>query len=190
MTSVPGTHFDRLYAADPDPYGVEHRWYERRKYALTLAALPSEHTARTLELGCSIGVLTVGLAARTDALVAVDVAAAALARARARAAALGHVRFEQLSVPDAWPGGGPFDLTVLSELGYYLDEADLGRLVDRAVGDLRSGGHLVAVHWRRPTADLPLTGDRVHEVLAAHRALSVTASYREADFRVDVLARA
>jgi len=188
--SVPGSHFDRLYAADTDPWGFEERWYERRKYALTLAALPEERVERALELGCSIGVLTVGLAARCAALVAVDVAAAPLAQARERAAALPHVRFEQLALPDGWPAGGPFDLVVLSEMGYYLDEPDLGRLLDRIAGDLRPGGHVVAVHWRGHAVTEPLTGDRVHELLAAHGALAVAASYHEPAFRLDVLQRA
>ncbi len=38
--SLPPDYFDRMYAADADPWGFASRWYEQRKYALTLAALP------------------------------------------------------------------------------------------------------------------------------------------------------
>lgn len=189
--NLPGSYFDRIYAADPDPWGFESRWYERRKYALTLAALPAERHGRALELGCSIGVLTVALAGRCDSLLAVDVAAAPLARAQARAQAVGldHVRFERRAVPDQWPVGGPYDLVVLSEMGYYLDEPTLVRLLDRVTDELVAGGHLLAVHWRGPARDYPLSGDRVHEVLGAQEGLVVDATYREADFRLDLLRR-
>ena len=43
MTLAAG-YFDRLYAADPDPWGFTSRWYEQRKYALTVAALPAPTT--------------------------------------------------------------------------------------------------------------------------------------------------
>ena len=33
-------YFERLYGANPDPYGLRLRWYEQRKRELTLAALP------------------------------------------------------------------------------------------------------------------------------------------------------
>ncbi len=31
-------YFEAQYATDPDPWGFETAWYERRKYALTMAA--------------------------------------------------------------------------------------------------------------------------------------------------------
>lgn len=34
-------YFASMYARDPDPWGFDTTWYERRKYALTLAALPA-----------------------------------------------------------------------------------------------------------------------------------------------------
>ena len=33
-------YFAGIYAAADDPWGLASRWYERRKYALTVAALP------------------------------------------------------------------------------------------------------------------------------------------------------
>ncbi|MBB5639980.1 bifunctional PIG-L family deacetylase/class I SAM-dependent methyltransferase [Cryobacterium roopkundense] len=82
--SLPAPFFDQLYRGESDPWGVETRWYEERKRALTLAALPRQRFRSALELGCSTGVLTVELAARCDELLAVDSAEQALEIARAR----------------------------------------------------------------------------------------------------------
>ncbi len=49
-------YFDQMYAASADPWGFTSRWYEKRKYALTLAMLPRERYADAFEPGCSIGV--------------------------------------------------------------------------------------------------------------------------------------
>ena len=48
-------YFERVYAASPDPWGFTTRWYEERKYALSLAMLPRRHYADAFEPGCSIG---------------------------------------------------------------------------------------------------------------------------------------
>ena len=63
----------RLYDESPDPWGFETSWYERRKYALTLASLPRERYTSAYEPGCSIGVLTRLLADRCDSLLASDI---------------------------------------------------------------------------------------------------------------------
>ena len=34
--------FDDMYARSDDPWGFTSRWYERRKYAISLAMLPQE----------------------------------------------------------------------------------------------------------------------------------------------------
>ena len=82
--SLDGAYFDRLYAASDDPWGFSTRWYEHRKYALTLAALPAPHYDSALEIGCSVGVLTALLAGRCTALLALDPSVRALAQARTR----------------------------------------------------------------------------------------------------------
>ena len=181
MTLAAG-YFDRLYAADPDPWGFTSRWYEQRKYALTVAALPAPTYARGLEVGCSIGVLTAGLAARCRLLTALDPSPVALTAARTRVPS--SVRLIQGTVPHQWPAG-TYDLVVLSEVGYYLDPADLGRLLDLIDRDLAPDGTVVACHWRHPVADYPLTGDEVHAALT--RWPRVT-HLEEEDFLLDVLA--
>ena len=185
--SLPPDYFEARYAADPDPWRFATSAYERAKYAATLAALPRPRYARALEVGCSIGVLTRRLAERCDALVALDVAEAALDQARARCRDLAHVRFARAQVPGAWPEGG-FDLILLSEVVYYLDAADVGRLADRLQGSLRPGGDVVLVHWTGET-HYPLTGDAAAEILIERTAPFLTLDHqaRTGEYRLDVL---
>lgn len=161
--SLPPSYFDGVYAGGDDPWGFRDRWYERRKRALTLAALPAERYPRALDVGCSNGVLTALLAGRCDAVVALDPSPVALAAAAAVVPA--HVALRRARVPDDVPDG-PFDLVVLSEVGYYLDAPDLERLLDRVEQVLVPAGDVVACHWRHPVADYPQTGDAVHAALA------------------------
>ena len=188
MTLDPG-YFRGLYAASADPWGLAERWYEARKYALTVALLPRERYGAAFEPGCSVGVLTAQLAPRCGRLLACDAVPDAVAAARARAAGLPGVRVEQRVIPDDWPPGS-FDLIVLSELLYYFDDADLGQVLGLGIGSLRPGGQILAVHWRHPAPDHPRTGDEVHEDLAAHPALARLARYRDPDFTAEVYTRA
>ncbi len=178
-------YFDGLYADSPDPYGLATRWYERRKYAVSLALLPRERYHDAFEPGCSIGVLTGMLAARCDRLLSVDAAQAAVERARAGTRALTGVRVERGSLPGDWPAGS-FDLIVASELLYYFADADLDPILSLAVAALRPDGHLLAVHWRHPAPGYPRTGDNVHETLAARADLVRLAAYRDPDFLAEV----
>jgi SAM-dependent methyltransferase len=182
-------YFRDLYAASADPFGLAERWYEARKYAMSLALLPRERYRAAFEPGCSIGVLTARLAARCDDLLAWDAVAAAATSARARTAGLPGVRVERRAIPGDWPSGS-FDLVVFSELLYYFDDADLDQVLRLGVGALRPGGHLLAVHWRHPAPDHPRTGDEVHRRLAADDGLARLAHYRDPDFTAEVYARA
>jgi len=148
--------FDDLYASDPDPWDFETSPYEAAKYAATLAALEGRRFANTLEIGCSIGVLTQRLSDHTDGLLAIDVSTTALQSARRRNP---DVNFERREIPEEYPDGD-FDLVVASEVLYYLDRAALRDTIERFAGTL------LAVHWRGPTERYPFTGDEVHHHLA------------------------
>ena len=185
--SVPPEYFDDLYGDDPDPWGFESRWYERRKYALTVAALPAERYRTAFEPGCSIGVLTEMLAARVDDLVAWEPHPEAAARAAARTAGLAGVTVEELAIPDRWPDS-TFDLIVVSEVGYYFDDEGLGRLVERVDASLAPHGDLVAVHWDGAT-DYPQTADQVHAALAGVGDVDPRVHHRDDGFRLDVWQR-
>jgi SAM-dependent methyltransferase len=182
-------YFRERYASSGDPWGLADRWYEARKYAVSLALLPRPRYGDAFEPGCSIGVLTERLALRCDHLLACDVAPEAVAAARARTAGRPGVRVDRRLVPGEWPPGS-FDLIVFSEILYDFDDADLSQVLRRGTGALRPGGHLLAVHWRHPAPDHPRAGDEVHERLAAQAGLARLARYRDLDFTAEVYARA
>lgn len=189
---APGTlgegWFDAFYAGQRDPWGFETRWYEARKRAVLLAALPRRRFDTALEIGCSIGVTTAALADRVGELLATDIAAAPLDVARARLADTPHVRFEQRMMPRDWPDSS-FDLIVLSEVGYYLDRPELTRLAELAASALTTDGVLVACHWRHPVAEYPLDGDAVHDIVRSHPGLARTVLHEEEDFVLEVFQR-
>lgn len=186
--TLPAGYFDTLYREAGDPWRLGGSWYEERKRALTMASLPRARFRSAFEPGCALGLLTELLAPRCDRLLATDVATEPLAAAAVRLTAHPHVELRRLTVPRQWPAG-EFDLVVVSELGYYLDHTDLSTLVERMVGGLAADGVVVACHWRHPAPGYPLTGDEVHEALVAESGLTGLAVHREADFRLDVLAR-
>ena len=118
MTLGPG-YFDAMYAAAPDPWSLRTRWYEARKYAISIAMLPRQRYRDAFEPGCSVGVLTGMLAARCDRLLSCDMAPAAVKAAAEHTARFPNVTVEHRAIPVDWPPGR-FDLIVLSEFLYYF----------------------------------------------------------------------
>jgi SAM-dependent methyltransferase len=193
LPTLPAAYFDEVYAANADPWAFETSAYEHAKYAQTLAALPPRRYVSGLEIGCSIGVLTALLAARCQALLAVDVSDAALAQARVRLAPWPQVELAKMALPHEFPQRR-FDLVVMSEVGYYWNAADLALAASRTVAALLPAGVLLLVHWTPVVADYPLTGDAVHEHFlglgAAGGALVHRAHHREPTYRIDVFEKA
>lgn len=190
VRSIEPDWFEKLYREKGDPWGFETSAYERAKYDDTLGSLPRPRYARALEVGCANGVLTERLAARCDALIAVDVSETALAAARARCVGARQVRFERRRMPAEWPDG-PFDLVLLSEVVYYWDDADLALAGRRLCGALASGGDLLLVHWLGPT-DYPKSGDEAVDALRAALgdAVRPIAAERRDEYRLDLWRRA
>jgi LmbE family N-acetylglucosaminyl deacetylase/SAM-dependent methyltransferase len=178
-------YFDERYARRDDPWGFETRWYESRKRALTLAALPAEKYDSALEIGCSIGVLTEQLAARCASILAVDISQQAVDRARARLRSQAHVTVERADVGRRFPERH-FDLVMLSEVGYYFDPDGLDTLLERIENSLGPTGTLVMCHWRHPVDDYPLTGDEVHQAARTRPGLRRLAAHVEEDFILEV----
>ena len=187
--SVPTSHFDALYAARPDPWNFTDGAYEQAKYDATMEALGDRRFAAAFEVGCSIGVLTRRLAAQCDALLAVDVAAAALDQARARCADQNQVQIAQMRVPADWPSSR-FDLILLSEVLYFLDENDLRATANQALKSLRPAGLVLLVNWRGDTA-APFTGEAAAELFlqSCGDQLSPLLHRQEPGYRLDLLAR-
>lgn len=144
--------------------GLPHSVVERRKRAQILASLPSERYARGFEPACANGELSAKLAERCDRLLCSDGSVTAVFHARQRLVQLSHVEVSQARVPAQWPDGR-FDLIVLSEIGYYLDDDAFFRTIDCAIQSLDAGGTLLASHWRHPEGDYVRSGDEVHRLM-------------------------
>lgn len=182
------TYFERLYEQADDPWQLADRWYEARKYAITMALLPSPRYRHAFEPGCSVGVLTDALAGRCDHVSAGDIASRALQATDHRLAASGRrdrVTLLKSSFDAHWPTG-PFDLVVLSEICYYFEPAQLRKVLDDGRSCLAEGAHVVAAHWRHPVSDYPITGDQANAVVAATPGWFRLGGYRDEDVVVDV----
>lgn len=186
--SVADSYFDELFQASDDPWAFKQRWYERRKRALTLAALPRERYAAIFEPGCANGELSADLATRCDRLLACDTCLPAVELARKRLSTFSHAQVIQARLPQQWPAER-FELIVLSELGYYLDEADLNLWIDRALSSLTDDGQLLACHWRPAIEGCPLNAEQVHQILQQRLQMPRLLSHEEPDFLLDIWSR-
>lgn len=190
MTVSQRTHFDLLYRNSPDPWGYEIRWYEKRKRAILLASLSRPRYGLGYEPACGNGVLTAELALRCDRLVASDMSPAAVALSRKRLGTSPGVGISCATIPDDWIDEKlPCDLIVISEIGYYLADAELQRLAKRIEASLAPDGELVACHWRGQSSDRLRDSEAVHACLGRLSGLHGVAHHKEADFLLDVWSR-
>jgi SAM-dependent methyltransferase len=179
-------YFDALYGRDADPWQFRSSQYEKEKYAATLAALPRASYRHLLELGSSIGELTALLAERAARVTGVETSPVAIAAARERCRIFPHVSFVQAHLPGGdWRDGA--DAVVLSEVLYYLNARDIGRLGERLM-ECAPAADMVLVHWTGPT-NYPMSGDDAAacfiDAMASHRART----FRTPQYRLDVLQR-
>ena len=185
LTTLPAEYFETTYDLHADPWGFTDRWYEERKRALTVASLPRPRYGYGLEIGCSIGVLTQELAARCDRLLGVDISEAAIARARERLVEAPNVELQVSDVGKGFPPG-PFDLVVLSEVGYYFSPERLDAVLHDIEVSLTPEGTLIACHWRYRVGDYLQSGDEVHGRIAANRSWQRISRHEEKDFVLEV----
>ena len=186
--SLPPSYFEDMYRDNPDPWDFESSDYEAKKYQTTLNSLPHNRYSNALEIGGSIGVLTALLAQRCDSLLSIDVSETAQQKAIARCQDLSQVRFKIAQVPQAYPDE-MFDLTLLSEVGYYLSWDDLNKTQQLIIEHLHVGGHLLLVHWTLFAKDYPLTGDEVHDSFLRLTSLKHLKGLREERYRLDLFER-
>jgi trans-aconitate methyltransferase len=150
--------FDAIYTENADPWGYLTSNYERGKYDATLAALPAAGYRSGLEIGCSIGVLSRRLAVRCEQMLAVDISSVAIERACSLGDQPANLTFMRCNVPREWPDGR-YDLIVLSEVLYYLNEVELDLLAERLIGSLDNNRHCMLVNWLGNTGTC-LTGEQ------------------------------
>ncbi|NJK55653.1 MAG: methyltransferase domain-containing protein [Pleurocapsa sp. SU_5_0] len=186
--SLQPNYFEDLYRQNPDPWDFETSDYEAQKYQTTIEALPNPRYSNALEVGGSIGVLTALLAQRCDSLLSLDVSQIAQQKAIARCQDLPQVRFKIAQVPQDYPDE-MFDLTLLSEVGYYLSWDDLKTTQQLIIEHLQVGGHLLLVHWTLFAKDYPLTGDQVHDSFLQLSELKHLTGLRQERYRLDLFER-
>ncbi|HZX15376.1 MAG TPA: class I SAM-dependent methyltransferase [Pseudomonas sp.] len=179
--SLSADYFDALYAANDDPWHFRSRWYELRKRQLTLASLPRQRYQRAFELGCANGELSAELAQRCEHLLCCDASQRAVALARERLAGYAHAQVYAGQLPQCWPEQC-FDLIVISEVGYYLDQQALTNLLQHCIASLTPSGHLLACHWRHPIEGSPLDGEQVHRLLRQILPFERIVLHQEPDF--------
>jgi 2-polyprenyl-3-methyl-5-hydroxy-6-metoxy-1,4-benzoquinol methylase len=181
-------HFQRIYDANDDPWDYHQSNYEKAKRDATIAALEGLRFRSAIEVGCSIGLLTRRLADHCDLLVAVDFIETALTAAQIACADKPNVRFVNARVPSTWPEG-EFDLIVLSEVLYFLSDADNRSLAQRCGMSLAGDGEILLVNWLGKSSDDPCSGDGAAKrfIAAAQSYSQVTSHARSTGYRIDKL---
>jgi cyclopropane fatty-acyl-phospholipid synthase-like methyltransferase len=180
-------YFEGIYAAGPDPWGFDERWYEHRKYALTLAALPFPRARCAVEPGCANGAFTELLADRCDELIAFDFVDQVVDRAARRLRDRPNVHVRRARFPEYWPDGTG-DLVVWSEIAYYLADDSADRAITGLQRWLEPGGALVAVHYTGAT-DYARKGGAIRPWLDAVDFLQRTSLLVDEEFELGVWTR-
>jgi 2-polyprenyl-3-methyl-5-hydroxy-6-metoxy-1,4-benzoquinol methylase len=181
-------HFERIYDSNMDPWNYHASEYEDAKRDATIAALQGRRFQSAIEVGCSIGTLTRRLADCCDRLLAVDFVEKALLAARTACADKSNVTFLNARIPIDWPEG-EFELIVLSEVLYFLSDADNLLLAGVCRKSLVRNGQILLVDWLGNSPDDPCSGDAAATrfIAATTSYLHITSQLRTAGFRLDML---
>lgn len=176
-----GVHIDRS-----DPWAVRDSTYEISKRATLLAHLPQTSFAHTLEIGCSVGVLSEELAGVSERVTAVDASSQALTIAEAHRPDNSRVSYVRATVPFEWPAG-LFDCVVLSETGFYLSRTQLHQTLQRINESTTRRFVLVLCHWKGEIRDWPLNADEVHDSCLSFWPHHRLEFHADANYRLDIL---
>jgi SAM-dependent methyltransferase len=177
--------FEEMYQKASDPWQFATSAYELNRYASVLRMLETRRFRRAFEPGCSIGILTKGLASFCARVEAIDISPTAVDRARERCRSVANVVVSQGALPEALPEGS-FDLIALVEIGYYFSPPVLKALIQSLTSRLEHGGVLLAEHWLGHSPDHRLSGDQVHEIICRADRLVHQVSQRHDLFRIDL----
>jgi hypothetical protein len=84
---------------------------------------------------------------------------------------------------------GPFDLTTVCEMGFYLSASDLGLLRSKVIRHCVKGAHVILVHWTPPVQGHASTAEEVHHIFCEAPELIWIRGFSAATYRLDVLER-
>ena len=201
MRATSQDYFDALYDRSDDPWRIAGNWYEQRKRGLVMAMLPRQRFCHAFEPACGSGELSLELGRRCDRLLCSDFSATAVEIARERWEQAGasrsskgrtcDARFARMALPDEWPKtlGPAFDLIVLSEFAYYLEEDALNALPALVDASLATDGVLLACHWKHEFVQRVHSTPDVHALFDQLTGMHRCAHYEDADFLLDVWGR-
>ncbi len=186
--------FDQLYRHDVDPWRVGSSFYEQRKQALVLASLSQPDYVEVWDPACGTGHLVAQLAGRAKRVRASDASAPAIEIARRTCRGLANVQLDVAVLP------GPvaeravddrrFDLMVIGEFLYYLEEPARSATLNRLDRYAAAQAEIVSVHWRRRPHDGWLSGEDVQREIVAHlttRGWTATVHLDDPGFVLDTL---
>ena len=172
LAPMPGTvpppeHFASLYADDGDPWHARASRYEVEKRADNGDQLQGRSYERGLDIGCGEGHLAAALvdAGIVRHMTGLDRDTGIVARANARHGENAALSFVTGALPDGLPDSA-FDLVVISEVLYFLDEQSLAALVRQLGHRLHPGADLLVVSYLGETGT-PLSGRAAHDLFAA-----------------------
>jgi protein-L-isoaspartate O-methyltransferase len=182
--------WDAQYVEIPDLFELEDNERERTRYGFLLDALDGRPLGRTLELGCSVGVLTELLAERTDSLVATDISDVVAETARRRLREAGREGVEVR--PAARPAGvprGPFDTMIAAEVLYYLRACEAAEAASRFAEALAPRGRLLVAHTRGYFPKHAISADHAARLVGRTRGLRAVRRWSGSELRVDLFER-
>lgn len=171
MKAITLAGFADKFSQDADPWRTWDAPDEVLKRRAILHSLPNRTSGRMLELGAGNGSNSRALAARTlrlDATEATEEGTALVAKA---IAGKDGARAIQLIVPAA-PPLPAYDVIVIAELLYYLDDRAFATLARQVAARLRPGGTVVLAHHRITFYDFAQHADGIQDRFLAATGLT------------------
>ncbi|WP_245444686.1 nodulation methyltransferase NodS [Microvirga sp. KLBC 81] len=134
---------ERELAAD-DPWRLDGNPFERERHAQLLRLSVSQGLiTNALEVGCATGAFTERLAPYCRQLTVIDVMPRAIARTRGRMKEPPHINWIVSDI-QLFSSDELFDLIVVAEVLYYLDDvAEMRAAIRNVMRLLAPGGHLI-----------------------------------------------
>jgi SAM-dependent methyltransferase len=178
------------YARADDPYEYEKSPREHARYRFLLGVLADRPLGRTLELGCSVGVLTATLAERSTSLVATDISETAIATTgeRLRGAGRDGVELRTAALPGDLPEG-PFDTILASDVLCYLVPEEVKLAAGRMAAALAPGGRLLVSDTRGYFPTHAVSADHAARLVARTPGLRGAGRWGGSRLRVDLFER-